>query len=80
VTDDDRLVHPEGVEHGHDVGGQIGGRVRAVADRTLVAALIGGQYPVAGGDQLRHLVAPGDIQLREPVEQHDQGCVLGSFH
>ena len=35
------------------------------------AAHVGHQHPVAGGGQRSDLVAPGEAELREPVQQHD---------
>ena len=71
------LLGADSVEQPDDVGGQFGDVVGLDRGRPVgaaVAALVGGQYVVAGVGQAADLVAPGEREFGEAVTEHDHRC------
>jgi hypothetical protein len=74
VPDHDRLRAAERVERRDHVGGErierVGGETARLV-REVVAALVGGEHPAAGGGEGVDLVAPAVVKLRKAVQEHD---------
>ena len=71
------LLGADSVEQPDDVGGQFGDVVGLDRGRPVgaaVAALVGGQYVVAGVGQAADLVAPGEREFGKAVTEYDHRC------